>query len=113
MKYKMIFTVNIPNESVIYWAGMYPEKFNAMIDEIENSGLMFAHYAFPTTSTSGEDVCYFVDEQQAESFLAWRTVHPLWIERNTYDAENKTTRTNTFSGYVDDSDIPYFAKWFD
>jgi hypothetical protein len=113
MKYKMVFTVNIPNESVIYWAGMYPEKYNAMLNEIENSKLMLAHYAIPLTLTSGEDVCYFVDEQQAESYLAWRTTNPICIECRAYDAENETIRSNTFSGYVDDSDIPYFARWFD
>jgi hypothetical protein len=110
MKYQIIFTVNIPNDSVIYWAAMYPEKCNAMINEIYDAGLMFAHYNIALTSISAEDVCYFIDEQQAESYLAWRATNPTMIERNTYDAENETTRVITFSGYVDDSDIPNFAK---
>jgi hypothetical protein len=110
MKYKIIFTVVKPSESVLYWSAMYPEKINAMLIEIYDLELMFAHYNSSLTSISAEDICYFVDEQQANSYLAWRTTDPTMIERNTYDTENETTRSITFSGYVDDSDIPNFAR---
>jgi hypothetical protein len=98
--YQVIQERSTVDSSTIQWSDLYPEKFDTMLSELYNLGLMYF-----TFSIVSPNILYnILHFSSAESFQQYEidiVSLPEHIERTAYDEQNGISRRIISQEYID------------
>jgi hypothetical protein len=98
--YQVIQEKSTVDSATIGWSDLYPEKFDTMLSELYNLGLMYFTFSIVSPNIV-YNILHFTSAESFQQYEIGIVSLPEYIERTEYERQNGISRRIISQEYID------------